>query len=152
MSGHLQKFLVTATQKASADLITAVGNLPEGKSSWSPFDKGRSAVDQVAECAILNGLSADLIAKRAFPADFTMEAFVSAKAELAAGDWESLKSLLAANTALVVASIEAVPDEDLELIIAMPWGERTLAEIMSYCYWNMSYHEGQTNYIASLIA
>jgi len=35
--------------------------------------------------------------------------------------------------------------------VQMPWGMMTLAQIISYPYWDMSYHEGQINYLASML-
>jgi uncharacterized damage-inducible protein DinB len=149
MSVTVQAYMAALTQKSSEDLIAAIDALPADKQSWSPLDKGRSALDQAAECAILNGITADLINTHAFPADFSFETFVADKQKLAE-DWASLKQLLEANTAAAVAAIEAVKDEDLEVVIEMPWGARNIGQIIAYPYWNMSYHEGQTNFIATL--
>jgi hypothetical protein len=151
MPGPLQKFIAAATKKAAGDLITAVENLPEDKRSWSPLDKGRTALDQAAECAILNGSVINLLKTKVFPTDFNYDEFVGKKAELAK-DWNAVKELLLANTELAIAAIEAVPDSELDIEVAMPWGTHTVASIMSYPYWNMSYHEGQTNYIGFLAA
>ena len=112
--------------------------------------EARTALDQVAECAILNGSTADLIRSRTWNTSFDFEQFLRAKAELA-GDWVALQSLLHENTAKAVAAIREVPAEDLQVEVQMPWGPMTLAEITSYPYWNMSYHEGQINYIASML-
>lgn len=120
--------------------------------------QARPALDQVAECAILNGTTADLIKSRTWPADLDFGEFVRAKAELAR-DWNALKSLLQENTAKVIAVIRAVPNEDLGIEIYIPQemiskserGPTTLAQVISYPYWNMSYHEGQINYIASML-
>jgi len=149
MPGTLQTFLSKQTTKAAADLIKAVENLPEERRSWSPMDKGRSALDQAAECAILNGLTIDLLATREFPKDFDMASFVQMKQSLAA-DCDSLKSVLNEKTDAVAVAISETPDSDLDNVIVMPWGEKSVAEILAYPYWNMSYHEGQTNYISFL--
>jgi len=36
-------------------------------------------------------------------------------------------------------------------VLRMKAGNQSLAEVMAYPYWNMSYHQGQINYIASLL-
>jgi|SRR5579883_2282332 len=149
MPNELQNFLAAATKKAADDLIAAIERLPEEKRNWKPLDKGRSALDQAAECAILNGATAQVIQNRAWQEGFDFQEFERAKEELA-GDWNRLKALLEENAAKAVSAIQNVPDDALTTSVAMPWGNMTLAQIISYPFWNMSYHEGQTNYIASI--
>jgi uncharacterized damage-inducible protein DinB len=150
MPHTLQEFLANAAEKAAADLETALKRLPEEKQNWSPVDTSRSALDQVAECAILNGTTAAIIQSRQFPHDFDFEAYARQKSELAQ-DRDAALKLLHENTPRAVDAIRAVADADLEVSVDMPWGPMTLAQIISYPYWNMSYHEGQINYIASML-
>lgn len=150
MPATIQGFLAAATEKASEDLVAALLRLPEDKRAWSPDEKARTALDQVIECALLNGYTADLLQSRRWAAD-AMEVFQRDKAALTAQDWETLHARLQENTARVAAVIRAVPDDALAEDIAMPWRTQTVAEIMAYCHWNMTYHLGQINYIASLL-
>ena len=150
MAKHLHDFLARATQKASADLEAALLRLPADKRNWSPMGDARTALDMVAECALMNGNTADLIQTRVFPADFDWAAFGRAKTELAQNR-DALLSLLHANTQKVIAALNAVAEEDLNVAVPMPWGPMALSEVMAYPYWNMSYHEGQINYIAALL-
>jgi uncharacterized damage-inducible protein DinB len=99
---------------------------------------------------MLNGATAKLIKTRKWGTDFDFSEYESKKAELAK-DWNAVKALLDENTPKAVAAIKATPDEDLGIEVMMPWGPMTLAQIISYPYWNMSYHEGQINYIASML-
>ena len=149
MSNTLQEFLAEATQKAAADLEAAVLRVPEDKRSWSPMDKARTALDQAAECAMLNGFGAELITTRVWSMN-DFGAYQQAKAELAK-DWNAVKALLDENTPKLIAAIKAAPDADLGVEIPMPWGSESLAKVLAYPYWNMSYHEGQINYIASML-
>ena len=146
----MQEYLADAVHKAAADLDAALLRLPEDKRTWTSSLTARNALDQVAECAILNGTTADVIANRAFPEKYDFAAFGRAKAELSL-DHDALQSLLKENTAKISAVIRAVPDEDLKVEVAMPWGNMTLEQIIAYPLWNMSYHEGQINYIASIL-
>ncbi len=150
MPQEAQRFIAAATQKVAKELIDAVEQLPEDKRGWKPYDKGRSALDQAAECAILNGETARVMESRAWPENYNFEEFERKKAELAQ-DWNRVKALLEENTAKVVAVIQSIPDDALSVSVPMPWGPMTLSDIMTYPCWNMSYHEGQTNYIASLL-
>ncbi len=148
MTGTLQQFLVTAIPATKGELLEALARLPEDKRGWCAGGKARTALDLVAECAILNGYTADLIISKKF--DFALADFQKEKDDLGA-DLEALKALLNENTAKVVEVIQNVPDEDLEIIIEFPWGPSTVAETCSYPYWNMKYHTGQINFISSIL-
>lgn len=150
MSNTLQDFLSAATQKAADDLTAAVLRLPEDKRGWSSDGTARPALDQMAECAILNGYTADLIQTQTWPDD-RFETFFQEMAEAAAQDWETLSARLRENAGRIAAAISAVPDNALGREIKMPWGTQTMAQIMAYPYWNMVYHHGQVNYIASIL-
>lgn len=150
MSSVLQNYLAEATLKGAADLETALLRVPEDKRLWSPMGDARSAADMVAECAILHKNTARTIENRAFPEDFDWMSYVNEKDALARKT-EELLPLLHQNAALVASVIRAVLDEDLEAPVQMPWRPMTVTELMSYPSWNMSYHEGQINYIASML-
>lgn len=108
------------------------------------------ALDMVAECALLNESSAWVIQNRAWSADFDVAAYKRTKAALC-HDWPALELLLETNTAKVIAAIRAVPDSDRGVAVAMPWGQVPVTQLLCFAYWNMTYHEGQINYIASLL-
>ncbi len=151
MPTTMQAFLAQTTRKAAADLEAAVLRLPDDKRSWSPMGNARSAVNQAAECAIMNGSTADLIQQRVWQGcNDSVTEFILKRDELAK-DWNAVQALLHQNTEAIVAAIQAVPDEDLEVEVQMPWGPMKLSQILAYPYWNMSYHEGQVNYIASML-
>ncbi len=150
MSITVQEFLANATQKAADDLEAALLRIPEDKRGWSPAETSRSALDQVAECAMLNGSAVGIITSCAWPEKYDMGGFMDAKADLAR-DWNAVQALLHENTARVAETIRSVPDEDLGVVVQFPWGPSTLAEVAAYPYWNMSYHHGQINYIASIL-
>ena len=146
----LQHFFAEATTQAAADLETALLNLPEDKRNWSADGAARTALDMVAECAIMNAMTERIIETRIFPADFDFAVYNREKAELIQ-DWETLRSLLHANTAYAVTAIRTVADEDLSAPVQGVPGAKTLVEVVAYAYWNMKYHEGQINFIASLL-
>ena len=150
MPNILQVFLADSTRKAARDLEAALLRLPEEKRHWTPMGPARTAADMVAECAILNGTTAEMLKSHTFPADHDFGEFLRAKAELVK-DWQALQTMLHTNTAKVIEVIQNVPEADLGIEVALPWGPATLAQISAYPYWNMSYHEGQINYIASML-
>ena len=149
MPSTLQEFLAAATQKAATDLKEALLRLPEDKRNYQPAETSRSALDQVAECAILNGYTADLITTRQWQQN-AMTQFLEDKNALMP-DVEKILALLQENAQRVTAIIGSVPDDALDIEIELPWRKQKLSELVSYPYWNMSYHQGQINYIASLL-
>ena len=148
-SGTLQTFLADATLKAMESLITAVERIPEDKRTWSPMGDARSALDQAAECAMLS--EGSLLRERKWPEDFDFNDYLTKKAALVEQGWPVIKELLQKNVPLGVEAIKGVADNELGGTIQMPWGPFTIAQVASYPYWNMSYHEGQINYIASML-
>jgi hypothetical protein len=111
--------------------------------------KARTAIDMVAEAALLNNVT-EIVTTRSFPADFDMEAYIQAKVELSQ-EWGILQPLLQESAALAATTIRTVTADDLKVEVQMPWGPFSLAEVIAYPYWNMKYHEGQINYIASML-
>jgi uncharacterized damage-inducible protein DinB len=150
MANSLQEFLTRATGKVAEDLVAALERVPADKRNWSAMGDARTALDQIAECAILNGSTADLIQTREWTMSGDFAEYERNKSELAK-DEAAVKSLLSQNTAKAIAAIKDVPDSDINVEVTTPFGTMTLAQIMSYPYWNMCYHEGQINYIASML-
>ncbi len=146
----LQHFFAEATTQAAVDLETALLNLPADKRNWSAGGSARTALDMVAECAIMNAMTQRIIETRIFPADFDFAVYTREKAQLTR-DWEALRALLQANTARAVEAIGTVPDEALGAQVQGVPGAKTLVEVVAYAYWNMKYHEGQINFIAALL-
>jgi uncharacterized damage-inducible protein DinB len=151
MSQSFQTFLARAIPSAVGDLEAAIDRLPADKQAWKPMGDARTAMDQVAEVAILSGSMVDLIKTRSFPQDYDFSQFQAQKDALVAKGLDELKATLKENSSRAVAAILEVSDEDLGVEVQMPWGAMSLSQIISYPYWNTIYHEGQINYIASMI-
>ena len=147
---NLQTFLATSIPQSATDLETALLRLPDDKRDWSAGGQARTALHMVAEVAVLNGDTADMIETRQGMANFDVAELNRRIAELT-GDWPALQTLLHHNSARVAAVVGALSDEDFDAEIQMPWGAMTMAQIAAYPYWNASYHEGQINFIASML-
>ena len=147
---NLQTFLSTSIPRAAADLETALLRLPDDKRNWSAGSQARSAIHMVAEVALLNGDTAAMIETRQGMANSALDELSQRIAELT-GDWPALQTLLHHNSARVAAVVGALSDEDFAAEIAMPWGAMMMAQMASYPYWNACYHEGQINFIASML-
>ena len=150
MSYSCQEFLATATIKAASELEKAFLSLPEDKRNWKMSESARSAANQVAECAIMNGSTIEMLQSQRFPDDHAQAYYAEEIARLSQ-DWNALQSLLKTNTESVVEVIRAFSDETLSAELISPWGPMAMTEIVSYPYWNMTYHLGQINYIASVL-
>ncbi|WP_395090712.1 hypothetical protein [Armatimonas sp.] len=133
---------VEALKKATAEL--------GDKASWSPSDKGRTALDQVAECALITGACTGIIQHKAVP-EIDWAVFSENKIKLAA-DADAALASLTSNTEGFAAALEGLSAEDAAIEVTMPWGATyTLAGLADVVYWNNTYHEGQINYISTLV-
>ena|SRR5579862_1507319 len=150
MPESLQQFFAGLTQKAEAELVQALLRLPEERRDWSPSETARTAIDQVAECAVLNGYTAQVLEVRAWPEE-GFGTYLPIKAALAAEGTDAVLTELKRNTVRVMGAITALPDDELDREIDTQFGPTKLSAIMCYPYWNMSYHQGQVNYIASIL-
>lgn len=146
----IHDFLARATRKAADELVAAIARIPEEKRDWSPGGKSRTALDVFAECVILNGYTVELIQTRVW-ADEKYASYGADKEKIYVLSPEERATALKKSVEKVIVAIQSVPDDALGVMIEMPWGAQTLEEICAYPYWNMSYHLGQTNYIASIL-
>lgn len=94
----LHEFLASSTQKAADELSAAFLRIPEDKRDWTPGGNARSALDQVAECALLNGYTVEMLRTRAFPLGGGFQAYLREKEEAKAQGWEHLSAMLQENT------------------------------------------------------
>lgn len=150
MTLTIQDYAARTLEKGADDLIQAALRLPEDKQEWQPLDRGRTALNQMAECAFLNGLFTTVVEQRAW-SDLDREQMARERAAL--NTLDKAVATLRQNTARLAAAVRATPDEALGMTIALPpslRGSRSLAECFLLPFWNMSYHEGQINYIASV--
>jgi len=143
----VQEYVARATEKKAQDLLAAAQDVAEGRQNWKPLEQGRTVVDQVAECALINGASVQVLREHGWD-ESGSEAFQEAHTSLDTLDKAAAR--LQENTAALAAAVRAVPDSDLDTILALPWGETSLADFLLLAYWNMSYHEGQVSYIQTL--
>lgn len=150
MPHTLQSMLATRSAKAADDLMAAFLALPEDKRDWKPTGDARSALNIMAECAILNGNAASTLVNRVFTMDGPMDEFHARRDKLAE-DWQRCEALFTENTARLLKAIRETAADAIASSIETPWGPMELAEIASYPYWNMTYHLGQINYIASML-
>lgn len=138
------------TGNAAENLRINLEAMPADKQVWRPLDAGRSALELVQECAVINGFFASILRDQAVP-DMQWDAYKAACAALDTAD--KATEALTANADQLVAAIEAFPEDRLEASVTLPFHEgmvMTFAQIMFAAYWNMTYHTGQIAYIQTL--
>lgn len=143
----VQEYAARAVERQAADLVKALAALPEDRRHWQPLDRGRTATDQVAECAMINGVSADIVAQQAW-GDIDMAE--RRRAQAALDTPQKAEAALKENTVRLVSGIRATPDEALGVAVTMPWETLPLADVFLMPFWNMASHEGQIKYIGTL--
>jgi hypothetical protein len=123
--------------------------MPADKIEWSPLDQGRTALDQLQECAMAPDLYLGYLDPR-----HKRKANSYAEAAELQSRWTTVDECLKAlheKTAALIAAIGALPRERLSEECTMPWGEQmTVQAIAGLHYWNLTYHLGQINYIQTL--
>ena len=56
-----------------------------------------------------------------------------------------------ASSARILATAEGLSDADLQTTVMTEWGERTREERIRFMAWHVGYHDGQLNFIQSLL-
>lgn len=148
MSLTVQNYVARVTEKKAQDLLAAAIAVPEEKHLWQPQDKGRTVIDQVAECAVINLMAVRLLRERVWD---TAGREQRQRDRAALDTLEKARASLQENTLALVAALRAIPDDQMELEVELPWGKSTVADALLIPYWNMCYHEGQISYIHTLL-
>jgi hypothetical protein len=147
-----RKMLADMNRTAADSLAQAAEGLGD-KIDWKPLDKGRSALDQVQECAGMAVFGAQIMETQSVP-PFDSAVFEKFRKEYASPD--KAVALLRDATERFATAIEAFPTEKLNDKVTLPFGpngmEKSFGEVAMMAYWNTVYHEGQVNYIQTLCA
>lgn len=143
-------FLATMTREASESLVTAFQAIPADHADWAP-EGCRSALDMLAECAVLNGKSADVIAAGEWvPVEYT--AFLREKKHVVSLGSNAAIQLLRENTDKAVVGLQHADSDRFTDVIETQFGPMPFGKVCRMPFWNMSYHEGQINMLGMLIA
>lgn len=146
---RVQDFIADETMRSAEGLIHQATKMGE-KATWKPLDEGRTALDQVAECALICASMVDVLKNWKMP-EFTPEMIAEYETSKAALSMEEASAMLQEKTAELCDVIRAIPDDQLEGTMQF-WGPEPWARVgvMGYHNWNMVYHNGQLNYIQTL--
>ncbi len=145
-------FLIRLTREQLEALFRNARALPEDRLDWRPMDQGRSALDQVRECAAIPRLLTRVLRERAF--NVGSEEMEALRAEWATWSLDEAERIGREETETFLEVLASMSEEELQKRIPVPFFggvERTLAEIASTHVWNLIYHIGQIAYIQTLL-
>lgn len=146
-----KELIIYRTNRCVDALFSTVRAMPPEKQDWRPMGKGRSALDQVRECAQAPTWFSTLLEKREFV--FDQDRYQEMVEERSQWDLDTCERLCRENTAALIKAIENFPEEDMMKTMPVPLGENlewSFLDIMGLHYWNTVYHIGQINYIQTL--
>jgi uncharacterized damage-inducible protein DinB len=128
-------------------LIAVASATPADRLTWQPLDQGRTILEQLAECAVANRKWAAILRTGQY---MNLPEGTYSQAVERAADLSSASALLREATAELVAAIRSVPVDRLAETIDTEWGPYAIARCCFHANWNMTYHEGQINYVQTL--
>jgi len=144
-----KSLIITLIGKALDDLFRTAKAMPQDKLTWQCGGECRTALQLLQECAQSMKWPQSLLNPEGFSFDSeTMEKAMAERAQWTTA--EDCERAARANWQDTKAFIENYPEEDLDRVMALPFGpdlKLTVAEILGSPYWNMTYHLGQINYI-----
>lgn len=146
-----QDLLIRLTRNQIRDLFEAARQLPSDKLDWKPSPESRSALDQLQEVATA--------------VDFNWSTYTDRQVEWSdekAAEWQrhrsqytdldELERMAHASTDRLEAFLNTLTDEDLLSKVEFPFpADYLLIDCLAYHFWNCAYHEGQINYISTLL-
>lgn len=146
--GATQAIAAKLTLDVAKSIKPFIDATPADKAGWKPLEQGRSILELVQECAVVNAWFAEMLRTGSVP-NLDTAAYEAACAAL--DTIEKAGAALEANTATLAAVIEAFPDEKLEEELVFPWGMKTTCgHALFTAQGHMSYHQGQIAYIQVL--
>lgn len=147
---RVQDLAIQMTQRILEDLFVAARAMPPEKLEWRPLEMGRSALDQLQECAQALQFAPAMIRNEGSLV-LTPEFLEQARQERRT--WTALEVCeqhARANALVFYEAVRALPDSSLPQLVELPFGTFRMSEILFGQYWNMLYHYGQINYIQTL--
>jgi uncharacterized damage-inducible protein DinB len=153
-----KEFAIQRNAKASETLLRNVRAVPADKLSWRPAEKTRSALEVCQEAAQSPMWGVMILNHKGWPGgtpEQMQEQMAAAMAERQSWDTvDKCEAAMDANLEKLEAAIRALPDEELETVIRLPFGpgmDLPLAEICLVQYWNTTYHTGQVCYVQLML-
>jgi len=131
------------TQEAHRHLLTGLKYIADDKLDWVPMGSAKTPRQIALECATAYKLTGQLIRGEMpewAPPD-----------PAAYPTRESVVAALDAALADLFSTLDALTSEQLAEKRQAPWGETTVGETIWMAFWHSVYHDGQLNYIQTLL-
>ena len=141
---HLRK----ATETGAKFIANNINAIPEDKRNEVPAGKAQSPLYIVAEAANVNGFVARVLKGEAGerPSSEETDAYLKSFDTM-----EKALAFLTKETDSLLAAIDALDESTLGDLMQTPVGERTRFAFAEIPMWHMSYHDGQLNYIQTML-
>lgn len=147
---QVPEYMATQTERMTDSLAHFIASTQADKLQWQPQVEGsaptRSALEQVAECVLVNRVIAGVLRGEAPPPPPAADQGPALVLETAAEAQEQLR----ASGAELAAAIRTMTVEDLERTYQHPRGQFLGANVIMMALRNMAYHSGQINLIQML--
>lgn len=139
-----------ATMHGAETLVKDTKYIPEGKFCFCPMGCAKTAEDILRECA---GTNARIAASLRSEDPTTSAAYLEFQKKVdAASGLEAFDKLVMESSEIVCEAIDGIADADLGKQMKMPWGAMFPAAAAIFLpAQHMSYHDGQINYIQTLL-
>ncbi len=148
---NANELLCHLTEKQIDRLFEIAHKFPADKLDWSPSPNTRSALDQLQEVA--TSLKEFLPGIKARKVEWSPDRFAQwAEYRSKITSVDELEKWAKETTKELTDYIRSLPESDLDMVVEMPFpGAFNVADVISYHYWNASYHEGQINQLSYMI-
>jgi hypothetical protein len=139
------------TDKQVDSLFKLARKFPQDKLDWKPDENTRSALSQLQEVATAITLFLPGIrARKVVWDDGQFAKWMEYRSKITSVD--ELERLCQEGTKELTDLIRSTPEADLDVVVEMPFpGEFKVVDLYSYHLWNMSYHEGQINFLSFML-
>ncbi|MFN3730271.1 MAG: hypothetical protein ACK4XJ_11240 [Fimbriimonadaceae bacterium] len=145
--------MIRLTEEAHQTFLAYMRHTPEDKRTWSVLGVGRTPLALMQEIAMAPTWAIEMLAARA-----CMEYDEQRMAADAAlmGSWDTFdkcEAVLRENLDRFYELVRTFPQDELGLEIRLTFANdlpQSMADLMSFPYWNTTYHLGQLAFIQTL--
>lgn len=148
---NAHELLLHLTRKQVANTFAAARKLPPNRLEWRPGPGARTALDQLQEFATAMDVTWDVYQSRKLSwSKEVNKAWMEKRSQIT--DIDELERIANANIDKLAGFLAEFDPADYAERIEVPFSkDYTMADCLALHFWNGAYHEGQINYIASLL-
>ncbi|MBI1742148.1 DinB family protein [Candidatus Acetothermia bacterium] len=144
---ELQK-LISRSESATAAFMKGLQFVPKEKRDWKPAPSSRSASEIAAHTTYWTIYFTKAIKgeKLTDPAE---DAWKASTKELK--DSAQTEKLVERVHQDFITAVKGLSEKDLDRVVEFPWGKENVAKALDGGIWHANYHQGQLNYIQTLL-